>query len=120
VIVLMNLLVGLAVSDITELKESADQDRIVHQTRFIEQYERIVLSWTSVFPEWKVSKYVNSEVVIATDIISKDWDGVLEIPLNNLRVTRRIPPSILKGLKKIALLKCKSHNQFNLAVSTAE
>jgi hypothetical protein len=93
VIVLINLPVGLAVSDIQELKESADQDRIVHQTRIIEQFERIVLSCTPAFPKWKISKYLNSEVVIAQDIITKDWDGVLEIPLNNLRVTRRIPPS---------------------------
>ena len=93
VIVLMNLMVGLAVSDITELKESADQDRIIHQTCIIEQFERYVLSWTFSFPKWKISKYLNSEVVIAQDIITKDWDGVLEIPLNNLRVTRRIPPS---------------------------
>lgn len=102
VVVLMNLLVGLAVSDIQGLQKSAGLDRLVRQTRLIARMEGII------FSPWIIKSIPYFGEKLTRRFLERK---ILLVPLSNQRRIycvrpndprdRRFPPDIKENLSKI-------------------
>lgn len=104
VVVLMNLLVGLAVSDIQGLRKSAGLDRLVRQTRLIARMESIVFSpWLNQLPCWfdtRARKFLQRKILV----VPPSHHRVYTVRPNDPR-DNRFPPDIKDNILKILLAK---------------
>lgn len=112
VVVLMNLLVGLAVSDIQGLRKSAGLDRLVRQTRLIARMESIIFSpWLNHLPCWfnkRTKRFFQRKILV----VPPSHHRVYTIRPNDPR-DDRFPPDIKENILKILITKPdkKSHRQ---------
>lgn len=104
VVVLMNLLVGLAVSDIQGLRKSAGLDRLVRQTRLIARMESIVFSpWLNQLPCWfdaRTRKFLQRKILV----VPPSHHRVYIVRPNDPR-DNRFPPDIKENILKILVSK---------------
>ncbi|KAI9564759.1 Transient receptor potential channel pyrexia [Daphnia sinensis] len=104
VVVLMNLLVGLAVSDIQGLRKSAGLDRLVRQTRLIARMESIVFSpWLNQLPCWfdtRARKFIQRKILVVPPTHHRVYTVRPNDPRDN-----RFPPDIKDNILKILLAK---------------
>lgn len=104
VVVLMNLLVGLAVSDIQGLRKSAGLDRLVRQTRLISRMESIVFSpWLSHLPCWfdtRARKFLQRKILV----VPPSQNRIYTVRPNDPR-DDRFPPDIKENILKILIAK---------------
>lgn len=110
VVVLMNLLVGLAVSDIQGLRKSAGLDRLVRQTRLIARMESIVFSpWLNHLPCWfdkKTRNFLQRKILV----VPPSHHRVYTIRPNDPR-DDRFPPDIKENILKILITKADKKHQ---------
>ena len=93
VLVLMNLLVGLAVSDIQGLRKSAGLDRLVRQARLISRMENIVFSaWLNFLPS-SITRVLQNRVLMIPSL----YHRVFTVRPNDPR-DERIPQDVKEGL----------------------
>jgi hypothetical protein len=103
VIVLMNLLVGLAVSDIQGLQKSAGLDRLVRQSRLIARMESIVFSaWFNFLP-LTAKNFLQQNVLL----IPSTYNRVFTCRPNDPR-DDRFPKEIKEGILKVLVCNKKS------------
>ena len=113
VVVLMNLLVGLAVSDIQGLRKSAGLDRLVRQTRLIARMESIVFSpWLNQLPCWfnaRTRKFLQRKILVVPPCRHRVYTIRPNDPRDN-----RFPPDIKENILKILVSKPnrKSYHEF--------
>jgi|688.fasta_scaffold339007_1 hypothetical protein len=113
VVVLMNLLVGLAVSDIQGLRKSAGLDRLVRQTRLIARMESIVFSpWLNQLPCWfdaRTRKFLQRKILV---VPPSQHHRIYTLRPNDPR-DNRFPPDIKENILKILVSKPnkKSYHQ---------
>ena len=104
VVVLMNLLVGLAVSDIQGLRKSAGLDSLVRQTRLIARMESIVFSpWLNHLPCWidtRTRKFLQRKILV----VPPSHHRVYTVRPNDPR-DDRFPPDIKENIVKILATK---------------
>lgn len=100
VIILMNLLVGLAVSDIQGLQKSAVLDRLVRETRLMARLEGFVfLPWFKHLPGWAKAIILFQRSFL---VIPPNARRSYTFRPNDLRDCL-FPPDIKEGLMKIIL-----------------
>lgn len=99
VVVLMNLLVGLAVSDIQGLQKSAGLDRLVRQTRLIARLESFIFfPWLNYLPCWTglLRALIQRKVLVVLPNFRRGYSFRPNDPRD-----ARFPPDIKENLLKI-------------------
>lgn len=99
VVVLMNLLVGLAVSDIQGLQKSAGLDRLVRQTRLIARLESFIFfPWLNYLPCWTglLRVLLQRKVLVVLPNLKRGYSFRPNDPRDS-----RFPPDIKDNLLKI-------------------
>ena len=109
VIILMNLLVGLAVSDIQGLQNSAGLDRLVRQVRLSAQLENFIFfPWLNRFPCWAKALSIFKKTFL---VVEPGPDFSLTFRPNDPRDSR-FPSDIKEGLLNI-LVQDKTAKKFH-------
>ena len=103
VIVLMNLLVGLAVSDIQGLQKSAGLDRLVRQSRLIARMESIVFSAWFKFLPLTAKNFLQQNVLLIPSIYNRVFTCRPNDPRDD-----RFPKEIKEGILKVLVCNKKS------------
>ncbi|XP_065563359.1 transient receptor potential channel pyrexia-like isoform X2 [Artemia franciscana] len=114
VIVLMNLLVGLAVSDIQGIQRSAGLSRLVRQTRLIDRLEAIVFSpWSNILPT-KIQSIIQNGALL----VPSAYNCVFSIRPNDPRDIR-LPKELKEGIHRVAIVRqrMKNHRFSRLVLS---
>lgn len=97
-IVLMNLLVGLAVSDIQGLQKSAGLDRLVRQTYLIAHFESFMFGhWLSFFMPKKVLSIMHSRILLLNSM----YGSIFLLNPKTFSNTS-LPPDLIESIKRIA------------------
>ena len=124
VIVLMNLLVGLAVSDIQGLQKSAGLDRLVRQTRLIARMERFIFfPWPINFTCWSkipLRPLLQRRLLVVSPVHRRNYTFRPNDPRDH-----RFPSDIKEHLLKIVLQgkanrKGQHQHIYRTATSTSE
>ena len=100
IIVMMNLLVGLAVSDIQGLQETATLDGLVRQSRRIARFESILFSSTFALLPLSVRNFLMTKVLL----VPRKYHRVFTCRPNDPR-DDRFPQDIKESLIKIVTKK---------------
>ena len=113
VIVLMNLLVGLAVSDIQGLRKSAGLDRLVRQACLIDRTEKIVFSpWLNQLSCWSLQGFLHGTILL----VPLSYHRVYTIRPSDPR-DDRFPSDVKEGILKI-FMASKPHKRNLYATSS--
>ncbi|MCL4134716.1 UNVERIFIED_CONTAM: hypothetical protein GTU68_060306, partial [Idotea baltica] len=97
-IILMNLLVGLAVSDIQGLQKSAGLDRLVRQTQLIAHFEAFMFSrWLTFLIPKKVLGMMHSRILLLNSVY-----GNIFILNSKTFSNTSLPPDVIENIKRMA------------------
>lgn len=97
-VILMNLLVGLAVSDIQGLQQSACLDRLVRQTQLIGSLELIIFSrWLSITTPTSLLRIIKNHLLLLPTM----YGGTLTLASKNLN-GYQLPAELLESVQKVA------------------
>ena len=95
-IILMNLLVGLAVSDIQGLQKSAVLDRLVWQTELLAHFEGVMFSkWLSFIIPQNAVKFIHGKLLLLPSLFGNTF-------LVNTNTISQLSPELLESIRRSA------------------
>ncbi|CAG9838316.1 unnamed protein product [Diabrotica balteata] len=99
-IILTNLIVGLAVSDIQELQQSAGLDRLVRQAELVAHLESMLFSKLLTCIPYKVMKFLHNKALL----LRSQHHWALYIRPNDPR-EERIPQDLIKNIYQLVVAR---------------
>ncbi|KRT84842.1 hypothetical protein AMK59_2093 [Oryctes borbonicus] len=100
-IVLMNLMVGLAVSDIQGLTQVGNVRRLEKQAEFLHQFEKVTTKMTAVkvFPSFlmnflKRKRVINTKFTVQSDMFGPNRNGIFG--------AKKLPTELLETITSVA------------------